>query len=66
MFVDGNHNNVEVHNKQDLNLVATLSTDNNAIFSMVLVGQKLFAGCTGNNLFVFELDIAKLSAMTSE
>jgi hypothetical protein len=58
LFVDGNHNNVEVLNKNDLTLLAVLKTDNNACFSFQLVGQKLFAGCSGNNLFVFEIDAA--------
>ena len=64
VFVDGNSNNVEVLNKNDLSLMATLSTDNNAVFSMIMIGQKLFAGCSNNNLFVFEIDPTKLSSHT--
>lgn len=56
IFTDGNHNNLEVLSKHDLSHVATLKTDNQSAFSFIAVGQKLFAGCSGNNLFVFELE----------
>lgn len=58
VFADGNRNNIEVLNKNDLSLVGILNTENHAVFCMHIVGQKVFAGCSGNNLYVFELDPA--------
>jgi hypothetical protein len=59
VFVDGNQNNVDVLNKNDLTSMGILKTDNNAIFSFLLQGLKLFVGCANNNLFVFEVDTLK-------
>ena len=39
--------------------MGSLKTDNNAVFSLVVHGLKLFAGCANNNLFVFEIDTLK-------
>ena len=55
VFMDGN-DKVEVLKKDDLSLIGTLKTDNNAVFSFLLQGLKLFVGCAGNNLFIFEVD----------
>ena len=55
IFVDGNANSIEVLSKSDLSLIGTLNTNGSAIFSIQIVGHKLFAGCSGNNLFVYEL-----------
>lgn len=59
MFVDGVGNNIDVLDKDTLVKSNTLSTDNNAIFSLLVNGLKLYAGCGKNNLFVFELDTMK-------
>lgn len=59
VFVDGNHNDVEILNKNDLSLIGTLKTDNNPVFSFLLQGLKLFVGCANNNLFVYEVDTLK-------
>lgn len=53
--MDGNANSIEVLSKSDLSLVGTLNTNGSAVFSIQIVGNKLFAGCSGNNLFVYEL-----------
>jgi hypothetical protein len=36
VFVDGNSNNVDILNKNDLSLIGSLKTDNNAVFSFLL------------------------------
>ena len=59
MFIDGAQNNVDILKKDDLSLVGSLKTDNNAVFSIAAHGLKLFAGCDKNNLFVFEIDTLK-------
>lgn len=56
LFIDGVNNNIEVLKKDDLSLIGILKTDGNAVFSMVVHGLKLFAGCANNNLFVYEID----------
>jgi len=45
--------------KDDLTHLGQLKTDGNAIFSFIMQGLKLFVGCAGNNLFVFEVDTLK-------
>lgn len=45
--------------KDDFSLVGTLKTDGNPVFSMIVHGLKLFAGCAHNNLFVYEIDTQK-------
>lgn len=34
-------------------------TDGNAIFSFIVNGLKLYAGCSKNNLYVYEIDSFK-------
>lgn len=59
VFVDGTGNNIDVLKKEDFSLIGTLKTDGHAVFSLVVHGLKLFAGCANNNLFVFEIDTLK-------
>lgn len=59
VFVDGNQNNVDVLRKDDLSLIGQLKTDNNAVFSLLMQGLKVFVGCANNNLFVYEVDTLK-------
>lgn len=61
--MDGNQNTLEVLSKEDLNVVGQLKTDNSSVFSFLVVGggNKVFAGCSGNNLFVFEIDASDVN-----
>ena len=59
IFVDGIGNNIDVLKKDDLSKITSLSTDGNAIFSFIVNGLKLYAGCAKNNLYVYELDTMK-------
>ncbi len=57
--MDGIGNNIDVLKKEDLSKQGTLVTDGNAIFSFIVNGLKIYAGCAKNNLYVFEIDTFK-------
>lgn len=46
-------------NKNDMTKLGTMVTDGNPVFSFIVNGLKLYAGCAKNNLYVFELDSYK-------
>jgi hypothetical protein len=60
VFVDGNQNNIEVLNKRDLSFIGSIKTENAQALSISLIADnKLFAGCQGKRLQVFEIDTSK-------
>jgi hypothetical protein len=59
VIVDGANDNIEVLKRDDLSKIGTLSTDNNPVFSFLVNGLKLYAGCAKNNFYVYELDTMK-------
>jgi hypothetical protein len=56
VFVDGINNRVDVLKKDDLSLVGSFDTEGNAVFCFIVHGLKVFVGCAGNNLFIFDMD----------
>jgi len=59
VIADGVNNNIDVLKKEDLSVIGSLSTDGNAIFSFIVQGLKMFAGCAKQNLYLYELDTLK-------
>jgi len=59
IFVDGNGNNIDVLNKEDMKKINSLDTQGNSVFSFIVNGIKLYAGCAKNNLYIYELDSMK-------